>query len=389
MNRSSSTIGPDALGYYAILGLAPDADDALIKQNYRDAAKKWHPDYNSGEEAKENFQKVSVAYDILQDKEKRLTYDLLCSAYSKDKFPAMFSLKVYKNRAGQEDINVRAVSLRQIIGKIIDESDIKNDEVCNYPEALKTVFKTSLFNWLLGWWSVKALFLNPQAIIANYQNIGCNHKENYQLLVHNALAYYQNGDKDKAFMSAVQAGNFADSRRRELLKKLMDMLAVRPQLKLKPWNYLNLRLIQLIIPVLLLLLALIPFSYKVVSDSDLWDYFDKKKEISYHQEVRMYGGSMADDMVVAKIINIPVDTQDMSKLYHLKKELEIMHGPADDFDVMRRLKAGTTVRLTGVSPDDIWARIMLDEGDMGFIRLEYLKKGIGTEIPFGSKIVEK
>lgn len=387
MSRSSSNYGPDALGYYAILDLAPDAGDALIKQNYRDAAKKWHPDYNSGDEAKENFQKVSVAYDILQDKEKRLTYDLLSSAYPADKFPAMFSLKVYKNRAGQEDINVRAVSLRRIVGKFIGESNLKNDEVCNYPEAVKAVLKTSASNWLLGWWSVKALFLNPQAIISNFQNIGRNRKENYQLLVHNALAYYQNGNKDKAFMSAVQAGSFADSHQKELLRKFMDMLAVHPQIKLKPWNYLNLKLFQLVIPAVLVIMAILPLSYKVVSDSDLWEYFDKKKEISYHQEVRMYGGSMADDMVVAKIINIPVDTEDMSKLYHLKKEMNIMHGPADDFDIMKRLKSGTTVRLTGISPDDIWARIMLDEGDMGFVRFEYLKKGKGSEIPYGSKIV--
>lgn len=381
--------GWDALGYYEILAVETDADSALIKQNYREAAKKWHPDYNSGEDAKEKFQKVSVAYDILQDEEKRLTYDLLSSAYSSDKFPEMFNLKIYKNRTGQKDVNLRAIRLRRIISKIFSEKDSRHEEVCNYPEALNVVFKTSLSNWLLGWWSLKGIFATPAAVIENIKNINANRAENYQLLVHNALAYLQNGNKEMAFMSAIQAGSYASAAQKALLNKFMEYLAVRPQMKLKPWNYVNLRLVQLIVPSALMILCFLPLFVKSISDSALWDYFNAKKEISYHQEVRMYGGSMTDDMVVAKIINIPVDIGDMSKLYHLSKDMNIMHGPADDFDVMKKLPQGTTVRLTGMSPDDVWARVMIDDGQMGFVRAEYLKKGKGNEIPFGSKIIKK
>lgn len=381
--------GWDALGYYAVLEVGTDADSALIKQNYREAAKKWHPDYNTNEDAKEKFQKVSEAYDILQDDEKRLTYDLLSSAYSAEKFPPMFSLKIYKNRAGKKDINLRAVRLRRVIGKIISEKDSKHEEVCNYPEALNIVFKASLCNWILGWWSLKGIFATPVAIVENIKNINANKAENYQLLVHNALAYYQNDNKEMAFMSAVQAGSYATAAQKALLNKFIEKLTVRPQVRLKAWNYLNLKLVQFIVPLGLLVLGAMPLSVKFISDSALWEYFSAPKEISYHQEVRMFGGSMADDMLVAKIINIPVDTGDMSKLYHLKKEMNIMYGPADDFDVMKKLPEGTTVRLTGMSPDDVWARVMIDNGEMGFVRAEYLKKGTGKEIPFGSKIIKK
>ena len=168
------------------------------------------------------------------------------------------------------------------------------------------------------------------------------------------------------------------------------MLAVQPKLKLSPWNYLNLKLIQLIIPLIIVFVALIPFSVKVVSESDLLSYFDKKQEISYHQEVQFRtGGSMADDMVVGKIINIPVDITDASKLVYLTSDQPLMYGPADDFDVMKKLKKGTTVRITGISPDEIWYRVMLDEGEMGFLRKEHLKAGIGLEIPYGSQIYQK
>ena len=67
----------DPLGYYEILAVNFDAEEKQIKQNYRDLAKKWHPDHNTDPEALDIFQKISVAYDILSDPDKRLVYDLL------------------------------------------------------------------------------------------------------------------------------------------------------------------------------------------------------------------------------------------------------------------------------------------------------------------------
>ena len=60
------TFSFDPLGYYAILGVAYDASETEIKQNYRERAKLLHPDRNPGENALENFQKLSVAYDVLK-----------------------------------------------------------------------------------------------------------------------------------------------------------------------------------------------------------------------------------------------------------------------------------------------------------------------------------
>ena len=56
----------DPLGYYTILGISSEADAALVKQSYRDLAKIWHPDHNTDAEALENFQKLSVAYEVLK-----------------------------------------------------------------------------------------------------------------------------------------------------------------------------------------------------------------------------------------------------------------------------------------------------------------------------------
>ena len=118
-------------------------------------------------------------------------------------------------------------------------------------------------------------------------------------------------------------------------------------------------------------------------------YFSDKKEITYYQEVDFHErGTGVDDMVVAKILNIPVDRGDRKQLYHLQTTEKVMYGPSDDFDVLETVAAGTTVRLTGISPDEIWARVMLDSGDMGFVRKERLAPGIGNEIPEFSRIYE-
>lgn len=389
MNKAE-THNRDALGYYRILGITPDTDENLAKQKYRERAKVWHPDHNSSDEAKENFQKLSVAYDIISNDNKRLTYDLLCSAYTSSNFPPMFALKPYRNMDGKDDFNLKAVSLTKVIGKLITQEVKKEDKICNYKEALKEVFKTSVNNWLLGWWSIKAFPQNIKALVENFHNIGHNRAENYRLWLHNAVAYWQNKQVGNAYISAVVAGQYADDGQKVLLKKLIAQLGLKPTFKLQSWNMFSLQAVQLVMPIIFVLAALLPMSVKVVSESDLWNYFNKEKSIVYNQEVRFSGGgSISDDMVVGKIIKIPVDLTDVSQLYHLKSEQKIMYGPSDDFDVMKKLKTGTTVRVTGITPDEEWYRIMLDEGEMGFVRKEHLVQGIGNDIPYGSQIFHK
>ncbi|QEZ43641.1 J domain-containing protein [Cupriavidus oxalaticus] len=62
---------------YATLGVQADATLDEIKQAYRRAAMKWHPDRNLGREAEAHaaFQEIRDAYAILSDAEQRQIYD--------------------------------------------------------------------------------------------------------------------------------------------------------------------------------------------------------------------------------------------------------------------------------------------------------------------------
>eukprot|EP00698_Gefionella_okellyi_P012241 TRINITY_DN3288_c0_g1_i1.p1 TRINITY_DN3288_c0_g1~~TRINITY_DN3288_c0_g1_i1.p1 ORF type:complete len:409 (+),score=101.00 TRINITY_DN3288_c0_g1_i1:69-1295(+) len=62
--------------YYDRLGVDPSADTETIKKAYRKMALKLHPDRNPGDEsAHQKFQEVQLAYEVLQDDEKRQMYD--------------------------------------------------------------------------------------------------------------------------------------------------------------------------------------------------------------------------------------------------------------------------------------------------------------------------
>eukprot|EP00884_Botryococcus_braunii_P017249 jgi/Botrbrau1/4207/Bobra.0044s0011.1 len=63
--------------YYSLLGVSKGASEDDLKKAYRKLAMKWHPDKNpdNKEAATERFKKISEAYDVLSDPQKREVYD--------------------------------------------------------------------------------------------------------------------------------------------------------------------------------------------------------------------------------------------------------------------------------------------------------------------------
>lgn len=68
--------------FYSILGISKSASDDDIQKAYRKMARKHHPDMNPDDpKAKERFQAVQKAYDVLSDPQKRELYDRYGSSF--------------------------------------------------------------------------------------------------------------------------------------------------------------------------------------------------------------------------------------------------------------------------------------------------------------------
>ncbi|KAH0608572.1 uncharacterized protein H6S33_001706 [Morchella sextelata] len=60
---------------YTVLGVPKTASAAEIKKAYYGLARKWHPDTNKEPQAREKFQELQAAYEILRDPEKKTMFD--------------------------------------------------------------------------------------------------------------------------------------------------------------------------------------------------------------------------------------------------------------------------------------------------------------------------
>ncbi len=68
--------------YYATLGIGRTASDEEIQKAYRKLARQYHPDLNPDDaKAKQKFQEVQNAFEVLNDSQKRDMYDRYGSAY--------------------------------------------------------------------------------------------------------------------------------------------------------------------------------------------------------------------------------------------------------------------------------------------------------------------
>ncbi len=373
----------DALGYYAALEVHPSADSSVIKRQYYEKAKYWHPDHNENPRALEMFQKVSVAYDVLKDEKLRMEYDLLSCVYGESDFPALGSLKIYKNQSGKDDKALRV--LRQITVKKGNSRESK--DICNIREACNMVLSTSINNWLLGWWGKSGFAITKKAIKFNLKEVSADNYDNLKLLIHNAVAYEQENNIEMAWIYAKQAEALAANNEylRQRIATFADKLGFQPKktVKIPRWNSAELVRRQYLFPIFLVL-CLVMSVLMLFAGQGILSL--KSSEKGYYEERVLSGRLVATDMVENKIMKTDSDAMSKEYLVHLTQNCTIYNGPDVRYSPMVEGKANQTVRITGYTPDKSWYQIMLDNGEMGYIEKNKTQKGIGDPVPFGSHV---
>jgi len=96
------------IDYYAVLGVARDADSLTIKRAFRVLARQLHPDLNPGNsEAERRFKEVNEAYDVLGDEEKRRMYDRLGAQWPRGQRSGGFDWSSYFQQWDDDETNDR------------------------------------------------------------------------------------------------------------------------------------------------------------------------------------------------------------------------------------------------------------------------------------------
>ena len=61
--------------YYEVLGVAPTASEAQIKEAFYEISKEHHPDRQTSKISEEKFKNANQAYSVLSDEQERKLYD--------------------------------------------------------------------------------------------------------------------------------------------------------------------------------------------------------------------------------------------------------------------------------------------------------------------------
>lgn len=99
-----------AKDYYEVLGVSKSSSQEEIKKAYKKLAMKHHPDVSKEKESAEKFKKISEAYAVLSDSEKRKQYD----TFGSDAFSQAYS---------QEDI-FRGSNFEEVFGDVFGGNNI-------------------------------------------------------------------------------------------------------------------------------------------------------------------------------------------------------------------------------------------------------------------------
>lgn len=198
----------DPKGYYAILGVAPNADAAEIKATYRRKAMELHPDRNKAANATEQFQLLNEAYGVLSDPATRAQYDTM----SIDSGPQASAEAeeppepIVCSCCGKVTAQPRYAIFFEIKSYIFQTTRSAIQGIFCSACAEKKAFKASAITWLFGWWGIPwGPIYSLQAIFTNMFGGKQPANINARLATHQAWVFAVLGKTDIARAIALDA----------------------------------------------------------------------------------------------------------------------------------------------------------------------------------------
>lgn len=201
-------IARDPKGYYATLGLTPGADTDAIKDAYRSRVKRVHPDRNASKRAREEFQRVIEAYEVLRDVVRRAEYD----THGGDVFPgdgAAAGAPIACGACGAVTAQPRYVVYHRVRSFLVWAKNGTVEGIFCRACADRAAVRASVATWAWGWWSIPGLLLAPLALIRNLLGGSKPRRENARLLIRQGHAFLGRGEIELARSLALQAARFA------------------------------------------------------------------------------------------------------------------------------------------------------------------------------------
>ncbi|WP_119673418.1 J domain-containing protein [Deinococcus sp. RM] len=193
------TADRDRLGFYAALGVPPDADASALRDAYRARIKAVHPDRNAAPDASAHFQTVHQAYQVLGDPDGRARYD----AWHRDTpagepVPPEFLPILTCERCGQASPHLRVIVVHWVWSALFFTRHGHTPYLACPACGTRLLAVASVKAGLFGWWGVPfGPLLTPVTLWKNL-TAPMPAEVNVPMLLHQAVAYAQRGQHGEA-----------------------------------------------------------------------------------------------------------------------------------------------------------------------------------------------
>ena len=393
----------DPKGYYKTLGVSPDADANAIKQAFRARAKDVHPDASDAPDAAAQFHALQEAYEVLSDSLRRKGYDAKAThktsepkakpkqdppprseppkqprkerpdptpkakpepeprpkpkAKSKAKAKPTDGVKPHLCACGKVSAQPRHVEFDMVrgLGNRIQRRTVGN--IYCRGCADRAGLKASLISWLAGWW---AWPMGPKATIqtiwSNMRGGRMPQSKNAELLLHQAKAFRDRGDKIIAKAIARQGLVFASTGpTRAALDSVLAGLKDVPDRPLKnPWRTAGWAPMLHMAPAALVI-VLLSMTLSVSAPEPVSQAFNAVRSV-------LQGTSQE--------VSAPIR---LHQGYTTVRRVALRTGPAESYAPLVMLAPGVVVTPSEVSEDQMWARVRTTAGEVGFLRTQDLR----------------